>query len=224
MFAPDLAGALCKGGQQRLVGQQVNGTDAPPGRLHQRPQGLGFEQRTALPPGTAYTVVDIGSDIGGIQRLQVKTVHHTVTHLAQTGLREQIVGCVLGLVVGDAVGVPVEFKSRAQLDAAPVTDMTGFGTYNQPPGTWSDDSSLALSTAESLLAGYDPADMMRRFHAWLTTAAMTPHGEVFDVGIATRAAIARYAQGEPPEAWGGRGERDNGNGSLMRISPIGNAT
>ncbi len=136
------------------------------------------------------------------------------------GLREQIVGCVLGLVVGDAVGVPVEFKSRAQLDAAPVTDMTGFGTYNQPPGTWSDDSSLALSTAESLLAGYDPADMMRRFHAWLTTGAMTPHDEVFDVGIATRAAIARFARGEPADAWGGRGERDNGNGSLMRIAPL----
>lgn len=136
------------------------------------------------------------------------------------GLREQIVGCVLGLVVGDAVGVPVEFMSRGQLDAAPVTDMTGFGTYNQPPGTWSDDSSLALSTAESLLGGYDPGDMMRRFHAWLTTGAMTPHGEVFDVGIATRAAIARYARGEPVEAWGGRGERDNGNGSLMRIAPL----
>lgn len=136
------------------------------------------------------------------------------------GLREQLVGCVLGLVVGDAVGVPVEFKSRAQLDAAPVTDMTGFGTYNQPPGTWSDDSSLALSTAESLLAGYDPLDMMRRFHAWLTTGAMTPHDEVFDVGIATRAAIARFARGEVKEAWGGRGERDNGNGSLMRIAPL----
>ncbi len=135
-------------------------------------------------------------------------------------LRERMVGCVLGLVVGDAIGVPVEFKSRAQLDAAPVTDMTGFGTYNQPPGTWSDDSSLALSTAESLLGGYDPEDMMRRFHAWLTTGAMTPHDEVFDVGIATRAAIARFARGEPADAWGGRDERDNGNGSLMRIAPL----
>ena len=142
------------------------------------------------------------------------------TRRVPLGLREQLVGCVLGLVVGDAVGVPVEFKSRAQLDAAPVTDMTGFGTYNQPPGTWSDDSSLALSTAESLLAGYDPLDMMRRFHAWLTTGAMTPHDEVFDVGIATRAAIARFARGEVKEAWGGRGERDNGNGSLMRIAPL----
>ncbi len=135
-------------------------------------------------------------------------------------LREQLIGCVLGLVVGDAVGVPAEFKSRRQLDQAPVTDMTGFGTHRQPPGTWSDDSSLALATAESLLNGYDPRDMMRRFHAWLTTNYMTPHGAVFDVGIATQAAISRYAQGEPPEAWGGRGERDNGNGSLMRIAPL----
>jgi ADP-ribosylglycohydrolase/O-acetyl-ADP-ribose deacetylase (regulator of RNase III) len=139
---------------------------------------------------------------------------------APLGLRERIVGCVLGLVVGDAVGVPAEFKSRGQLGRAPVTDMTGHGSHDQPAGTWSDDSSLALATAESLLSGYDPRDMMRRFHAWLTTGYMTPHGVVFDVGIATRAAIARYATGEPPAAWGGRDERDNGNGSLMRIAPL----
>jgi ADP-ribosylglycohydrolase/O-acetyl-ADP-ribose deacetylase (regulator of RNase III) len=136
-------------------------------------------------------------------------------------LRERMVGCVLGLVVGDAVGVPAEFKSRRQLDQAPVTDMTGYGTHQQPPGTWSDDSSLALATAESLLGGHDPRDMMRRFHAWLTTGYMTPHGQVFDVGIATRAAIARHANGEPMSAWGGAQERDNGNGSLMRIAPLG---
>jgi O-acetyl-ADP-ribose deacetylase (regulator of RNase III) len=139
---------------------------------------------------------------------------------APLGLRERIVGCVLGLVVGDAVGVPAEFKSRGQLGRAPVTDMTGHGSHDQPAGTWSDDSSLALATAESLLSGYDPRDMMRRFHAWLTTGYMTPHGVVFDVGIATRAAIARYATGEPPAAWGGRDERDNGNGSLVRIAPL----
>ena len=136
-------------------------------------------------------------------------------------LREQLIGCVLGLVVGDAVGVPAEFKSRAQLDREPITDMTGFGTHRQPPGTWSDDSSLALATAESLVAAsYEPRDMMRRFHAWLTTGYMTPHGEVFDVGIATRAAIGRFARDEPMAVWGGRDERDNGNGSLMRIAPL----
>lgn len=136
------------------------------------------------------------------------------------GLRERLIGCVLGLVVGDAVGVPAEFRSRGQLDREPIVDMIGFGTHNQPAGTWSDDSSLALATAESLLGGYDPRDMMRRFHAWLTTGYMTPHGSVFDVGITTQAAIARFAQGEPASAWGGAGERDNGNGSLMRIAPL----
>ncbi len=139
---------------------------------------------------------------------------------APVGVRERICGCVLGLVVADAIGVPAEFKTRAQLEQEPVTDMTGFGTYGQPPGTWSDDSSLALATTESLLGGYKPRDMAKRFHAWLTTAYMTPHGEVFDVGNATRAAISRYAAGEPAEAWGGREERDNGNGSLMRIAPL----
>ncbi len=135
-------------------------------------------------------------------------------------LREQLVGCLVGLVVGDALGVPAEFKPRRQLDQAPVTRMTGFGTHGQPPGTWSDDSSLALATAESLLDGYAPHDMMRRFHAWRTTGYMTAHGEVFDIGNATRVAIDRYGQGLPQEAWGGREERDNGNGSLMRIAPL----
>ncbi|MCY1011542.1 ADP-ribosylglycohydrolase family protein [Nannocystis pusilla] len=114
-----------------------------------------------------------------------------------------MLGCLLGAVVGDALGVPVEFRSREQLSADPVTGVRGHGTYNQPPGTWSDDSSLLLATADSLINhGYDPPDMMGRFLAWLKGQAYTPHGEVFDVGIATRSAIARYANGAPPEAWG----------------------
>lgn len=60
------------------------------------------------------------------------------------------IGAVLGLVVGDALGVPVEFKSRVKLKANPVTDMIGFGTHNQPAGTWSDDSSMAIATMEWL--------------------------------------------------------------------------
>ncbi len=158
-----------------------------------------------------------GEDVGGV------AVVGSVGAVAGDGpltLREQIVGCLLGLVVGDALGVPAEFKSRRQLDRTPVTTMTGFGTHKQPAGTWSDDSSLALATAESLLEGYAPRDMMRRFHAWLTTGYMTPHGEVFDIGNATRAALARFADGLAQEAWGGREERDNGNGSLMRIAAL----
>lgn len=138
-----------------------------------------------------------------------------------TGLRERMLGSLLGAVVADALGVPVEFRGRDELASEPVTGPRGFGTYNQPPGTWSDDSSLLLATADSLAQlGYDPADMMRRFSFWLKGKAYTPHGSVFDVGNATRAAIARYNQGAPAEQWGGRTESDNGNGSLMRIAAL----
>ena len=136
-------------------------------------------------------------------------------------LRGRLLGCLLGAVVGDALGVPVEFESRAARDADPVTGVRGHGTYDQPPGTWSDDSSLLLATADSLThRGYDPADMIARFLTWLKGQAYTPHGEVFDIGVTTRRALARFAEGTPAAACGGRDEHDNGNGSLMRIAPL----
>nr|WP_276594490.1 O-acetyl-ADP-ribose deacetylase [Nannocystis bainbridge] len=140
---------------------------------------------------------------------------------ASVDAHARMLGCLLGAVVGDALGVPVEFRSREQLSADPVTGVRGHGTYDQPPGTWSDDSSLLLATADSLIHnGYDPPDMMARFLTWLKGQAYTPHGAVFDVGIATRSAIARHAHGAPASEWGCRSERDNGNGSLMRIAPL----
>lgn len=140
---------------------------------------------------------------------------------AGPSLRERMLGCMLGLVVGDALGVPVEFRTRAELARDPVDGPRGHGTYGQPAGTWSDDSSLALACADSLAArGVDLEDMMHRFYTWREGQAYTPHGEVFDVGIGTSQAIARFARGLPREAWGGADERDNGNGSLMRIAPL----
>ncbi|MCA9690833.1 MAG: O-acetyl-ADP-ribose deacetylase [Myxococcales bacterium] len=136
------------------------------------------------------------------------------------GLRSRVLGALVGLVVGDALGVPAEFKSRAELKQAPVTDMSGYGTHDQPPGTWSDDSSMALATVASLLSGYDPEDMMDRFARWLYEGYMTPRGKVFDVGNATASAIRRFRDGALMSEWGGRSERDNGNGSLMRIMPL----
>jgi len=133
---------------------------------------------------------------------------------------DRILGGIIGLVVGDALGVPVEFQPRARLDAKPVTGMIGHGTHGQPPGTWSDDSSLALATLASLLEGYNPADMMARFSRWRSEGYMTPHGEVFDIGPTTSAAIGRFDQGRDQTAWGGASDRDNGNGSLMRILPL----
>ena len=135
----------------------------------------------------------------------------------QTSLSKNI---LLGLSVGDALGVPVEFQSRESLKRNPVTDMTGYGTYNQPPGTWSDDSSMAFCLAESLCEGYNPKDIADRFVRWYDKAYWTPHGEVFDVGIATRKAIQRMKEGVEPLLAGGNTEYDNGNGSLMRIMPL----
>ena len=126
---------------------------------------------------------------------------------------------IIGLVTADAVGVPVEFKNR---DTYKVTEMTGYGTYNQPPGTWSDDSSMTLATVESIgrLGKIDPADIMNNFFRWLDDAEFTPWGKVFDVGGSTRKAITRYANGTPVDCCGGRSVMDNGNGSLMRILPL----
>ncbi len=135
-------------------------------------------------------------------------------------LRNKIVGGIIGLVVGDALGVPVEFHSRDDLKANPVTDMIGYGSHNQPPGTWSDDSSMALATLESLLAGYDPVDIMTRFDKWFTDGYMTPHGKVFDYGGTTSNAISSFALEGDIYTSGPSHEHSNGNGSLMRILPL----
>ncbi len=80
--------------------------------------------------------------------------------------KEKVPGGLWGAVVGDALGVPVEFMSRSALKADPVADMRGYGSHRQPRGTWSDDSSLLLCTVESLLRGFDLDDLARRFVRW----------------------------------------------------------
>ena len=127
---------------------------------------------------------------------------------------------MLGLVAGDALGVPVEFQPREKLERDPVTGMRSNGTHCQPAGTWSDDSSMALCLMESLTKGLDYPDMMARFLRWADEGYMTAWGNVFDMGIATRQALTRFARGTPPLECGGAGTYDNGNGSLMRILPM----
>ena len=129
---------------------------------------------------------------------------------------------IYGLVVGDAMGVPVEFTSGEDRRINPVTDMIGYGTYNQPEGTWSDDSSMALATLVSIRdkGKIDYKDIMDRFHDWCMYGAYTPFDEVFDIGIATSRAIMKYSNGAKPLESGGKTEWDNGNGSLMRILPV----
>jgi len=127
---------------------------------------------------------------------------------------------IMGLVVADALGVPVEFMSREELKKNPVTGMQGYGTYNLPEGSWSDDTSMTLATLSSLKNGYDLKDMMDKFAEWMTTGAYTPFGEVFDIGGTCRNAIAHYMRHKDVSVCGRTGERENGNGSLMRILPI----
>lgn len=135
-------------------------------------------------------------------------------------MKDKIKSGLLGLAIGDALGVPVEFQSRAYLKQNPVSEMFGFGTHHQPAGTWSDDSSLAFCLAESLCNRYDLNDIARNFVKWYSEELWTPHGKVFDIGIATRHSILNIAKGHQPDLCGGFEEKDNGNGSLMRILPL----
>lgn len=132
---------------------------------------------------------------------------------------EKISGCFLGLAVADALGVPVEFRSREYLANNPVKTMIGYGAWNQPPGTWSDDSSLTFCLAESLIAGYSIPDIAARFVRWYKEGYWGAHHKLFDIGGTTRNALSRIALGEDPYFSGDLEEESNGNGSLMRIVP-----
>lgn len=130
---------------------------------------------------------------------------------------------IIGVATGDALGVPVEFQSRMEIAKNPVTSMRGYGTHHQPEGTWSDDTSLTLALLDSIAenCSVNYTDIMDKFSQWLMHGEYTAAGEVFDVGNATSRAIMSYGRGMNPLECGGVAEYENGNGSLMRILPIG---
>jgi ADP-ribosylglycohydrolase len=135
-------------------------------------------------------------------------------------LLHDVKSLLFGVAVGDALGVPAEFKSRHEMRKNPVTDMTGYGTYQVPAGTWSDDSSLTFCLAEALTREFDLNIIGAHFVQWLRRGYWSARGVVFDVGITTRIAINRIEKGMAPELAGGADEYDNGNGALMRIAPL----
>jgi len=134
----------------------------------------------------------------------------------------QIAETILGLAVGDALGVPVEGHSRDDLSRQPVRDMLGYGTHSQAPGTWSDDTSLTLATMESIARtdNIDFDSLMQNFCHWALEGAYTPAGHAFGIGSTTEAALHRYRQRTPALQAGGITEQNNGNGSLVRMVPI----
>ena len=129
---------------------------------------------------------------------------------------------VMGVVVGDTLGMPVQFMDRNELKMNPVKTMEGYGTYHMPPGTWSDDSSMTLATLASISekGEIDYADIMERFYKWLFFGEYTPAGKAFDQGNTCVEAICRYVKENDYRTCGKKGELANGNGALMRIMPV----
>ncbi|QYF96157.1 ADP-ribosylglycohydrolase family protein [Massilia sp. PAMC28688] len=128
-------------------------------------------------------------------------------------------GALLGLACGDAIGTTVEFKPRGSFPE--VVDMVGGGPFKLQPGQWTDDTSMALCLAHSLLerGGFDPADQMERYCNWRNNGYMSSTGTCFDIGNTTAAALRRYESTRDPFA-GSDDPSTAGNGALMRLAPV----
>jgi ADP-ribosyl-[dinitrogen reductase] hydrolase len=132
---------------------------------------------------------------------------------------ERFRGCLLGLAAGDAVGTTVEFQPRGSF--TPVKNMVGGGPFHLNPGEWTDDTSMALCLATSLIesGGFDAADQMNRYYNWYQSGYLSSTGECFDIGNTVRQALHQYkASGHPFS--GSTNPRSAGNGCLMRLAPI----
>lgn len=134
-------------------------------------------------------------------------------------VRDRALGAFIGLAVGDALGTTLEFEKR---DAKPpVTDMVGGGPFNLTPGEWTDDTSMALCLADSIIAcvGLDERDLMNRFARWYLDGENSSTGTCFDIGITTRNALEQFRRTADPIA-GPTDARTAGNGSIMRLAPV----
>lgn len=132
-------------------------------------------------------------------------------------LKEKFLSSFYGFVVGDALGVPYEFRYRGTFQ---VSDMASYGTWNQPAGTWSDDTSMTLALMENLSEKGDWRTLMEKFVAFRDEGAYTPFQKAFDVGNTCAQAILRFELGFSPLEAGSIDETANGNGALMRVFPL----
>lgn len=132
---------------------------------------------------------------------------------------DRFLGCLLGLACGDAVGTTVEFSGRGTFD--PLTDMVGGGPFNLLPGQWTDDTSMALCLATSLLEqqGFDAHDQMQRYCRWRSQGYLSSNGRCFDIGNTVSQALQRFEQTGDPFS-GSTAANTAGNGSIMRLAPI----
>lgn len=128
-------------------------------------------------------------------------------------------GALAGLAAGDALGTTLEFKRPGTF--RPVTDITGGGPFGLKPGQWTDDTSMALCLAESLVErrGFDPVDQMERYVRWYRRGHMSCTGACFDIGTTTVGALHRFERSREPYC-GSADPRTAGNGSIMRLTPV----
>ena len=147
----------------------------------------------------------------------------------KSGNEEFVKASIYGFIVGDALGVPVEFSSREILEDNPIRDMEEHGTHNQPKGTWSDDTSMVLATIDGIInsqkSSIDYKKLMTNFLNWKQKGEFTPFGNAFDIGNSTSYALSVYQKNindnKANDVICGTGDiNSNGNGSLMRMLPI----
>lgn len=133
--------------------------------------------------------------------------------------RERYLGCLVGLACGDAVGTTVEFSPRGSF--APVSDMTGGGPFALQPGQWTDDTSMALCLAHSLVyhRAFNPVDQMNRYCNWANYGYMSSTGECFDIGVTVHRALQKYQETANPFS-GSIDPRSAGSGAIMRLAPV----
>ncbi|WP_194868782.1 ADP-ribosylglycohydrolase family protein [Pseudoalteromonas sp. PPB1] len=134
-------------------------------------------------------------------------------------MEDRIIGSLVGLACGDAVGTALEFASRGSFE--PIEDMVGGGPFNLKKGQWTDDTSMALCLAHSLLRkkAFDPTDQMNRYCDWYRDGYMSSNGKCFDIGMTVSDALRKYLETRNPFS-GSIDQFSSGNGSIMRLAPI----
>lgn len=140
-------------------------------------------------------------------------------HDSSITLRDRFQGCLLGLATGDAIGTTLEFADRGSF--SPIKEMIGGGPFNLEVGQWTDDTSMALCLAHSLISnnGFDAGDQMNRYCNWWQWGYMSSTGECFDIGVTVSRALKRYLNSNEPYS-GSIDATSAGNGSLMRLAPV----
>ena len=182
-----------------------------------RAEPLKSSQQFPLSPGS--TAKSDGPAVSRRVSGNCSTPHQGIDFVSNISVRNRFRGCLSGLAAGDALGTTLEFMSPGSFE--PIDDMVGGGCFGLQPGQWTDDTSMALCLATSLVesGGFDPIDQMTRYVRWWREGYLSSTGRCFDIGNTTCRALSRFEETGEPFA-GLRDPDSAGNGSLMRLAPV----